>query len=135
MDNIIQFKNRPTEDISWLRESIMGGDDILNFIGGIQHINSEMAMAGPEQKQPLYEYHRAVLDEVTSDPEQLKLLHSVFVSMDEYVDQQSKENMTGYVCGAINITYQGEKKGLHLIQVGFVRFIRAITEPLLEVNS
>lgn len=129
-DNIISFKNQPTTDLTWLKNAIMGEEDILNFFGGIQYVNSNMALAGSEEKQPLYEYHRAVLDEVCNDPEQLKLLHSTVLNMDDYVDEQRVNGKMGYVCGALNITYQGEKKGLHLIQFGFIRFIRAITDPI-----
>lgn len=130
MSEIIYFKNKPTDDVSWLREAIMGEFDLLNFIGGIQHVNSDMVMAEPKEKQSLFEYHREVMDAITSDPVQLKKLHELLDSMEDFVVSQTNASQTGYVCGAINIDYKNETLGLHLIQIAGARFIRAITDQI-----
>lgn len=133
MSNIINFPQ--SYNAETFKEWLLGELDILNIHTGVDLVNSTTAMAFPPEKQALYEFHRDAVEELTKDPIALKSFYEMLGQMDDDVESRTVGGMLGFNTGAQVFNYKDTRKVIHIIQVGYLRFIRAITDPLEDPQA
>lgn len=128
---IIQFKSRKTVNVDFdyqaVRDSILGEFDALNIEASVRHISTDFIGADEDTIKDVIASIRNQLTSILAVDECAKHLNDALLELDAICIAQTTPNSMGFGSSCILFkTDAGPIIEIHVLQTGFVRFIKTI---------